>query len=133
MRRTRVPSSPLRNIVLGLATLALVLLPDGLFTAPTAAPWEVTVLRLLGLVGVSLLAGLPWVRGASVDAHRRLRRWSIPGVAATVIYLLSTDPLYLLIGFCLLTGAAVDMWMTRAHIATETLRVRLMAKERFDR
>lgn len=133
MRRIAIPRSPLRNLVLGLAAVALALLPDGVFAGLAGAAWEVTVLRMLGLVGVSLLAGLPWLRRASLDAQRRLRWWSVPGLAATAIYLLSTDPVYLLVGFCLLTGAAVDMWMARAHIASETLRVRLMARERFDR
>lgn len=128
MRRMRIPSSPLRNVGLGLLALAAVLLPDGVFAAAAGAPWEITVLRLLSLVGISLVAGLTWVRGASVEARRRLRRWSIPGLVALAIYLLAAQPLYLFLGFCLLSAASVDMWTTRAHIASETLRVRVMAR-----
>lgn len=109
--------------------MAVVFLPDGVFFIVSDSPWQVFVLRMLALVGVSLLAVLPWAREAEADVRRRLRRWSIPGVGASIIYLLSTDPVYLIVGFCLLVGAAVDMWATRAHIASETLRIRLTSRD----
>ncbi len=133
MRDIGIPRSPRRRVVLGLLALWFVLLPDGTFSAVTGARWEETVLRILGLLGVSLLAVLPWVRRTGMEVQRRLRWWSIPGLAAVTIYLLSTDPVYLFAGFCLLAGATADMWMTRAHNASEALRVRLTATQRYRR
>jgi hypothetical protein len=114
---------------LSLAAIAVVLLPDGAFAVVTTRPWEIVILKMLGLIGVSLLAVLPWASQAGADVRRRLRLWSIPGVAASTLYLVSTDPVHLLVGFCLLTGATLDTWMSRTHVASETFRARLPRRD----
>lgn len=126
MRSTAVqPRSASRQVALGCAAFALVILPDAFFSVISTAPWEVMTLRMTGMVTVLLLAGWSWAAQVGGSVLRRLRRWSIPGVAATTVFLVSTDPTYLLIGFCLLTGAALDLWATRGHIASESLHTRL--------
>lgn len=119
----------MRQILLGSLALAMILLPAPVFSIVAATPWEVMLLRTLALIGLSLLAALPWVATADVDTRRRMRRWSIPGVIASAIYLISADPIYLLLGFCLLTGATLDVWTARAHLASESLRTRLRPTE----
>lgn len=121
--------SPLRPVVLGFLALAMVVLPDPVFFMVTDKPAEVEILRMLALVGVSLLAVLPWVTRAGGHLRRRLRRWSIPGVVATAVYLVSGDPLFLILGFCLLVGSSLDMWVTRAHAASDSLWVQVTSRD----
>lgn len=122
-------TSSMRQIILGSLALAVILLPAAVFSIVATTSWEVVLLRALALVSLSLLAVLPWVATAAIDTRRRMRRWSIPGVAASSIYLISADPVYLILGFCLLSGATLDVWTARAHIASETLRARLRPTE----
>lgn len=117
--------APGRQVMLGALALAVVLVPDQAFSIVTTVSWQLTILRLLGLIGVAVVAVLPWAHAATSEIRRRLRRWSVPGSLATAIYVLSGDPLYLVIGFCLLAGAAIDMWLTRAHLADEAMSDRL--------
>lgn len=119
----------MRQILLGSLALAVILLPAPVFSIVAATPWEVMLLRALGLISLSLLAALPWVATAGIDIRKRMRRWSIPGVSASVIYLISADPIYLILGFSLLTGATLDVWTARAHLASESLRARLRPTE----
>ena len=109
--------------------LAVLLMPDAAFSIVADTPWEVLLLRIVALLGVSVVAILPWTLTADSGVRRRLRIWSLPGAMTTVAYLFSTDPFYLLIGFCMLTGAALDTWTTRAMMASETLRGRLTPKD----
>lgn len=127
--RESAPSrtSSMRQILLGSLALAVILLPAPVFSIVATTPWEVELLRALALISLSLSAALPWVATAAVDTRRRMRRWSIPGVTASAIYLISADPIYLILGFCLLTGATLDVWAARAHLAAESLRERLRA------
>jgi len=122
MRGTTLGPRQARPAALGLLALAVVVLPDAAFSVVTEKPAEVFILRMMTLAGVSLLAIVPWAAEADGQVRRRLRRWSIPGMAASTTYLVSTDPLYLILGFCLLVGGTLDMWMTRAHLASDSLR-----------
>lgn len=119
----------MRQIVLGSLALAVILLPAPVFSIVATTPWEVVLLRALALISLSLLAALPWVATTALHIRRRMRRWSIPGVTASAIYLISADPVYLILGFCLLTGATLDVWTARAHLASESLRARLRPTE----
>lgn len=131
MRDPTVSPRPLaRQTALGgLAVIALIL-PDGAYSVVADSAGEVLIVRLLLLVGVSLLAALPWVSQAENKVRRRLRRWAIPGVAASAVYFISTETLYLIVGFCLLVGAALSVWATRAHVASESLQARLLPRDR---
>lgn len=119
------PLASVRPVALSALAVATMVAPDGIFSPLTNVPHELTILRMLALVGVSLLAALPWASTAPLEVRRRLRRWLLPGVTCTVIYLISTETLYLVLGFCLLSGATLDVWMSRAHIASDTMRTRL--------
>ena len=119
-----------RHIVLGFLAVAVLALPGGVFSIVTEDSAQRSILRLHALIGVSLLAVLPWAANAGDDVRRRLRRWSVPGVAASVVYLVFTEPLFLMLGFCLLAGASLDTWVTRAHVASESLRARLTSGDR---
>ena len=127
---TRGPRPVARQTTLGGLAVAALALPDGAYSVISDSPAEVLIVRLLLLVGVSLLAVVPWLSEADEEVRRRLRRWAIPGVAASGVYFISTETLYLIVGFCLLVGATLDVWATRAHIASESLRTRLLPGER---
>lgn len=118
-------TSSVRQVTLGSLAVVVIFLPEPFFSVVATTPWEVVLARALGLLGLSLLAALPWANGATLDVQKRLRNWSIPGLAASAVYLISADPIYLILGFCLLTGATLDTWTARAHVASETLRARL--------
>jgi hypothetical protein len=115
---TSVPRPVARPITLGGLAIAALVLPDGAYSVVADSPAEVLIVRLLLLVGVSLLAVTPWLSEADDEVRRRLRRWTIPGVGASAVYFISTETLYLIVGFCLLVGATLDVWATRAHIAS---------------
>jgi hypothetical protein len=127
---TSVPRPVARQTTLGGLAVAALVLPDGAYSVVADSPAEVLIVRLLLLVGVSLLAVTPWLSGAEYGVRRRLRRWAIPGVAASAVYFISTETLYLIVGFCLLVGASLDVWATRAHIASDSLRTRLLPGDR---
>lgn len=116
--------------MLGLLALVVLIAPDTSFSMVSAEAWEIQVLRAVALAGVTLWAAFPWVARASPPDRIRFRRWLVPGVAATVVYVVGTDPFFLLIGFSLLAGAAMDVWVTRAHLASDSLRVRLDSRDR---
>ncbi|MFP3880870.1 MAG: hypothetical protein ACLFRT_10535 [Actinomycetota bacterium] len=120
-------TSSVRQILLGSLALAVVLLPDPVFSIVAGTAWEMDLLRVLALVGISLLAAVPWATDAPPEIQRRMRRWSIPGAVASAIYLISADPIYLIVGLCLLIGGTLAVWAARAHIASESLRTRLRA------
>lgn len=124
------PRPVARQAALGGLAIAALVLPDSAYFVVSDDPAEVLIVRLLLLIGLSLLVALPWVSRAGGDVQRRMRRWSIPGFSASAAYLISAETLYLILGFCLLVGAALDVWATRAHVASESLRARLIPGDR---
>ncbi len=54
----------------------------------------------------------------------------VPEISASAVYLISTETLYLILGFCLLVGAALGVWATRTHVASESLRTQLIPEDR---
>lgn len=130
MAETVIRARSLRGrTALTLAAVAIILLPDSALSIVADTAPEAMILRMLVLAGIAVLAIAPWAIAAEVTVRRRLRRWLVPGVGALVVYALSSDPLYVLLGFCLLAGAALDMWATRAHVASAGLRSRLTAND----
>lgn len=124
------PRSGARPTALGGLAVAALVLPDSAYSVVADNAAEVLIVRLLLLVGLSLLAVLPWLSEAGRDVQRRMRRWALPGLFASAVYLISTETLYLILGFCLLVGAALDVWATRAHLASESLRTKLIPEDR---
>lgn len=129
--RSRVvgPASPVRQVTLGFLALLVLILPERVFAFLAGTPAEARILRMLALVAVSLLAALPWAARADRLVRRRLRRWLTSGSIVTAVYLVSGNPFYLIIGFCLFVGAALDVWVTRAHVASDSLRIRLTPED----
>ena len=59
LRRT----SSVRQIFPGSLALAVAILPDPMSSIVAITPWEAELLRALALVGLSLIAALPWAAG----------------------------------------------------------------------
>ena len=72
---TRGPRPVARQTTLGGLAVAALALPDGAYSVISDSAAEVLIVRLLLLVGVSLLAVVPWLSEADEEVRRRLRRW----------------------------------------------------------
>lgn len=118
------------RVLLMVAGVGLAFMPTGLLSAVTSTSWELDVLRLLLIVSVSVIAVWPWVVDQRGSVARRLYLWAGPGAASGAYYLLSGNSAFLFASFCFLTGASLDMWMTRAHMASDELRRRLQTPKR---
>ena len=115
---------------LATAAMLFLLMPEGILSTVADTRWEAELLRLLTVLVVALVMVWPWAISQGGSVARRLRLWSVPGGALSLLYLFSSQPLHLFAGFCLLTGAVLDMWTTRAHAASESLRAALAPDER---
>lgn len=112
-----------------LGGLLLAFLPTGIVASVTGADWERDIFRLLMVASVSIAGIWPWAKGQSHDVARRLYIWMALAGSAAAHYLITTAALSLFVAFCLMSGASLDMWMTRAHMASEHLRSRLSGEE----
>lgn len=117
-------------MTLMLGGLILALTPTGVLAAVTSTDWELDVLRLLMVVSVSLVGIWPWAVAQDPPVVRRLYVWVGSGTFGALYYLASTDSVFLFVSFCLLVGASLDMWMRRAHMASDELRKRLQQLDR---
>lgn len=126
---------PIRSGALALASLgaALVILPQSSFETFARTAPELAIIRSLGIVLVVFGGGLTWAirRGGSVA--RRSLRWLAIGGAMVVWYALSSAQIFLFLGFSMLFTGMLDLWLTRAHIASEELRNSLMKRPPRDR
>ena len=131
MQQSRVSSFRIHSrALLMIAGVGLAFMPAGLLSVVTSASWELDILRLLLIVSASVVGVWPWVRDQGGSAIRRLHIWAGPGSVSGAYYLLSGNSAFLFASFCLLTGASLDMWMTRAHVASDELRRRLQTSHR---
>lgn len=118
------------RMALMLGGLILALTPTGVMAAVTSTDWELDVLRLLMVVSVSLLGIWPWATAQDRPVVRRLYIWVGSGAISALYYLVSGDSVFLFVSFCVLVGASLDIWMRRAHMASDELRKRLQHLDR---
>ena len=117
-----------RSLSWGLVTLGVAMAAaPGLVLSHTApAPFELEVLRWAGAALIGLALTRPWalVQGGSTAA--RMQRWTRLTVASALLYVTTTQPLFLVVGFCFLTAGALDGAMERATLSTRELITRLI-------
>lgn len=131
MQQSNSPT-PISRTRTALMTVGLVaaLAPTDHLSAIAETPWELDLLRLLILTSVSLMVVWPWAFRQERQIARRLYTWIGLGGAAAANYLITGASLSLFVAFSLAVGASLDMWMTRAHIASEQMRERLIGDRR---
>ena len=126
---------PIGTAPLALASLgaALVVLPEAIFETVARTPPELAIVRTLGVVLIGFGTGLTWAIRRGGKVARRSVRWLAIGGALVVWYALASAQLFLFVGFSLLFTGTLDLWLTRAHIASEELRSSLMKRPPPDR
>jgi hypothetical protein len=108
-------------LVIGLIGLVGVLLPSSVFELVAATGWEVEMLRFLGLTAAIVATLWPWASRQGGHSAVKLRRWSTASVMLLAVYVLSAQSLLLVMSFCLLIGALLDVGMERAELASKRL------------
>lgn len=126
---------PIRTGPLALASLGMVLviLPRATFETFARSAPELAIVRTLGVVLLVFASGLTWAIRRSGKIARRSLRWLAIGGAMVVWYALTSAQLFLFVGFSVLFTGTLDLWLTRAHIASEELRHSLMKRPPPDR
>lgn len=115
---------------LAIATVALVFMPPGFFDSFADAEWEVGIVRLAASVLLAIVGVWSWVSQTGGGALTRFNGWVSPGMGLLAVYLLSSNPLFLILGFSTLFAGAADLWLLRAHTAAESLRFELESRTR---
>jgi hypothetical protein len=103
----------------------IALAPRDWLTVITDVVWEQGMISLTGLAGAGLAAGLPWARARGGHLGRRAYIWVSVFAITGAVYAISVAPLYLIAAFCAAFVGMLDIWTTRAHIASMSIRTRL--------
>jgi hypothetical protein len=131
MQQTEASRPQLRGkSALVLIGLIVAVAPTEHLSAVADTPWELEIFRLLILASVSIALVWSWAVRQGGSVTRRLYVWSALGGGAAVHYVISSASLALFLAFCLAAGASLDMWFTRAHLASEQIRDRLIGDRR---
>jgi Kef-type K+ transport system membrane component KefB len=131
----QVGERPIRGGPLALASVgaALIIVPGAAFESFATTSPEIAIIRSLGVVLVVFGGGLTWAVRRGGGVGRRSLRWLAVGTAMVVWYTITSAQLFLFTGFSVLFTGALDLWLTRAHIASEELRNSLMKRPPPDR
>lgn len=101
---------------------ALLLAPTFVLEGVAGEPWEVQMLRYVGLLAAT--TGVLW-RWATHRASVLTKAAFVAAWVVAAVYFIARDPLALFAAFCLLAGAAANLVVSRAVEASESLRTRL--------
>lgn len=105
-----------------LAGLALLFAPTFVLEGFAGEPWEVQLLRYVGLC--TAITGAVW-RWAASRASVMTKSVFVAVWVLAAVYFIARDPLALFAAFCLLAGGAANLLVARAVEASESLRSRL--------
>ncbi len=118
MDRTRRFSWPL---AIGTVGVVGVLLPSGVLEIVAPTGWEIEMLRFVGVLAAVVASLWPWARSQGDRSAQRMRRWTSATTGILAIYVLSAESLFLVVAFCLLIGALLDLGVERADLASRRL------------
>lgn len=91
----------------------------------TPAPYELEIVRWLGLVLIGLAWIRPWALRTGGDAAARMRRWTGLAGLSTALYVLTANPLFLVIAFASVVAATLDAMVERSTAAANAMLARL--------
>ncbi|MGA7098470.1 MAG: hypothetical protein WB245_12975 [Acidimicrobiia bacterium] len=118
MARTRRFSWPLAVGTIGVVG---VVLPSAVLELVAPTGWEVEMLRFLGVLAAVVASLWPWARNQGGRSAQRMRRWTTASTGILAVYVLSAESLFLVVAFCLLIGALLDVGVERADLASKRL------------
>jgi hypothetical protein len=118
MERARRFSWPLAVGTIGVVG---VVLPSAVLELVAPTGWEVEMLRFLGVLAAVVASLWPWARNQGGRSAQRMRRWTTASTGILAVYVLSAESLFLVVAFCLLIGALLDVGVERADLASKRL------------
>lgn len=118
-------------VSIGLALVGAVglLYPAVVLGFTIAEPYELEIMRWTGL---SLLATAPmwlWATRRGGSQARRLSRWVRTATIASLLFVLTTNPIFLLVAFSLVVAGLLDAMLERGTLAAFELMARLQGDE----
>ncbi len=116
---------PDATVVLVLGGLLAALAPAVVLGFSRPEPYEVGIVRWMGAAALGLAAVRPWALRMGDDPARRMRRWNAATIGVALLYLVTTNPLFLILAFATLAATVLDAGAEWATIAAEELRQRL--------
>ncbi len=118
-------------IAAGLGVLGAVALvyPAVILGLVEAEPYEMEIARWTGLGLIGAATMWAWAQQRGFGVARRLRRWLRTAAFAGLLFLLSTNPIFLVVAFALLTAGVLDTMLERVTIAAYELMSRLRSDE----
>lgn len=121
MAQSRSP----QPFVLAACGLFIMAYPGLALSYTTPAPYELEVMRWVGLALVGLAITRPWALATGGDPAKRMRRWTSTSAGLGVLYVVVTNPVFLIGGFATLVAAVLDAGVERATQAAHDLLIRL--------
>ncbi len=118
-------AAPNASVPLVVVGLLAAFAPAFLLGFSRPEPYEVAIMRWMGAAALGLAAIRPWAVQIGDDPARRMRRWNGATVTLTVLYLATTNPLFLMLAFATLAASVLDAVVERAITASEDLLRRL--------
>jgi hypothetical protein len=114
-----------QSVTLAAVGLLGLLRPTYLLSYTTPEPYEIEIVRWTGLGLVCLAAIRPWALRSGAAPARRMRLWT--GAAGTTgfLYVVSANPLFLVVAFASVVAATLDAALERSTNAADELLVRL--------
>ena len=126
MARTLVSNQRSRSLAIPIALCSLIALaPSAWLEVVTPIHWQHEIIHLTGGVGIGLAAAWPWSVRQGPTWRRRFYIWLLLGGFALTVYVVTVSPLFLLVGFSVLFTGMLDIWVARAHVASNEYRDRL--------
>ena len=91
----------------------------------TPERYEMELMRWAGLAVICLAAVRPWALAEGGDAATRMRRWTGVAFGAGLLYVVTTNALFLVVGFATVAAAVLDTAVERASRAANEVLARL--------
>lgn len=94
-----------------------------------AQPYETQIMRWLGLVLLGATVMWPWAQRHGNDPARRLRRWLRAAAVFGLLLVLTTNPMFMVLAFTVVTAAVLDAMLERATITSFELMAQLKGED----
>ncbi len=114
------------SLLLIVGGLLAALAPSFVLAFSRPEPYEVGIVRWIGAAALVLAAVRPRALRMGDAPARRMRRWNGTTIGLALLYVVTTNPLFLILAFATLAASVLDAGVEWATIAAEDLRQRLL-------
>lgn len=114
---------------LGILGAIALLYPTIVLGFTQSEPYEAEITRWVGLGLIGAAGMWSWAQRLGGVPARRLTRWLRAAAGSALLFVLTTNPVFLVIGFALLIAGVLDAMLERATIAAFDLMARLQGDE----